>query len=110
MPANFQGMIMDALNHTSETDRRTQRLDARVTAEDKRLLARAAELAGMNVSSFVVSHARSAAREIIREHETMDLTDRDREVLVSALLEEDPLPNPALQRAARTHDAYTGRT
>lgn len=101
---------MDALKHTPGTDRRTQRLDARVTSEDKQLLARAADLAGTTLSSFVVAHALSAAREVIREYEMMDLTNRDREVLVSALLEENPQPNAALQRAARAHDAYTGRT
>lgn len=37
-----------------------------------------------------------------------DMTERDRETLVSALLEECPQPNDALQRAARAHDVYTG--
>ena len=103
---------MEALKHTpaGEAERRTQRLDARVTSEEKQLFARAAELAGTTLSGFVVTQLRTAARQVIREHETMGLTDRDRAVLVDALLEENPQPNAALQRAARAHDAYTGRS
>lgn len=100
---------MEALKPTPEPDRRTERLDARVTAEEKQMFNRAAELDGKTLSGFVVAKVRTAAREVIREYETMDLTDRDRETLVSALLEEDPQPNAALQRAARAHDVYTGR-
>ena len=44
-----------------------------------------------------------------REHEATDLSSRDQETLVSTLLEENPQPNAALQRAAHAHDAYTGR-
>lgn len=95
---------------TPETDRRTQRLDARVTTEEKQLFAHAAKLSGMTLSSFIVTHARSAAWEVIREHETINMTTRDRDTLVSALLEENPQPNAALQRAAHAHDVYTGRT
>lgn len=101
---------MEALKQTPETERRTQRLDARVTSEDKELISRAATLAGTTVSGFVVTQLRTAARHVIREHETMDLTERDRAVLVDALLEENPQPNAALQRAARAHDVYTGRS
>ena len=100
---------MEARKQPPNSERRTQRLDARVTAEDKQLFSRAAALAGTTLSGFVVTQLRMAARDVIRKHETMDLTDRDREALVSALLEENPQPNAALQRAARAHDTYTGR-
>jgi len=89
--------------------RRTQRLDARITAEEKRLFEEAANLSGRTMSAFVVSTLREAAQRVIQEHETLRLSQRDRDVLVSALLDETAEPNAALRRAVRAHDDYTGR-
>lgn len=88
---------------------RRERLDARVTAEEKQLFSKAASLAGMTLSGFVVTQLRTAAQRVIREHESISLSSRDQETLVSALLEENPQPNEALQRAARAHDACIKR-
>lgn len=82
--------------------RRDRRLDARVTAEDKSLFERAAALSGRSMSSFVVNTLREAARRVIREHETMQLSGRDRRAFVSALLE-DAEPAEPLRRAARAY-------
>jgi len=88
--------------------RRDQRLDARVTAEDKRLFERAAALTGRSTTSFVVSALREASHRVIREHETMQLTEHDRQAFVAALLE-DAEPAESLQRAARAYRAGSGR-
>lgn len=86
----------------SRGSRRDQRLDARVTAEDKSLYERAAALSGRSTTSFVVSSLREAARRVIREHETMQLSERDRQAFVAALLE-DAEPAEPLRRAARAY-------
>ena len=95
---------MTTANHRP---RRDQRLDARVTAEDKSLFERAAALTGRSTTSFVVSALREAARRVIREHETMQLSERDRQAFVAALLE-DTEPAEPLRRAARGHRAGSG--
>lgn len=87
---------------TNEGGRRDKRLDARVTAEEKRLFERAAALTGRTTTGFVVSSVLEAARRVIREHESMQLSARDREAVVAALL--DPqAPSEALSRAAREY-------
>lgn len=100
---------MEARDQDTQSERRTQRLDARVTSTDKELIERAASISGNTLTGFVVSTLRRTAHEVIRSHEEMQLTERDRETLVAALLEEDPQPAEAMVRAARAHDAYTGR-
>ncbi|MBF0159635.1 MAG: DUF1778 domain-containing protein, partial [Magnetococcales bacterium] len=47
---------MTTINHAITTQR-DERIDLRVTTELKNMLARAASLAGMSVSSFLVSAA-----------------------------------------------------
>ncbi|MCU0749061.1 MAG: DUF1778 domain-containing protein, partial [Akkermansiaceae bacterium] len=57
--------------------RRSDRLVARITPEDKSLLNRAAALEGSSVASFVVSHLRDAAQEVIRRHDSIQLNEAD---------------------------------
>jgi len=85
---------------------RKERLEARITAEQKALLSRAAELSGRSLTDFVISSAQTAARETIRDHNSMKLSERDRQTFVAALLE-DAQPGERLRRAA---DRYRRRT
>lgn len=87
---------------TVERTTRDQRVDARVTREEKRLFERAASLAGRSVTSFLVQSSLDAAREIVQAHETIMLTARDRSAFVAAL-RRPPQPNEALQQAARDY-------
>ena len=85
---------------------KTHRLEARVPADVKVLLARAAGLQGRSLTDFVVTAATEAAREVIREHELLALSERDQRAFAEALLN-PPAPSPALQKAlgARASDA-----
>ena len=78
------------------------RLEARVSAEQKHLLAQAAELAGCSLTEFLVSSAREAAYRIIREHQVISLGQRDRRDFVAALLE-DAEPGQRLYQAANRY-------
>lgn len=69
-----------------KADRRTDRLVARITPEDKLLLARAAALEGSSVASFVVSRVRNAAQEVIQRHEFIQLNESESRRFVEALL------------------------
>ena len=79
---------------------RTQRLDARVTREEKQIIETAASLRGTSFSDFVRMVTKEAALETIREHEILTLTERSRKVFVEALLN-PPRPNDKAVVAAR---------
>jgi uncharacterized protein (DUF1778 family) len=79
---------------------RTARIEARVPEALKAQLARAAALRGQSLSDFVLTTAAAAARDVLREHEILELTERDQQALAAALLEPEP-PSERLVRAAR---------
>jgi uncharacterized protein (DUF1778 family) len=62
------------------------RLEARVTAEQKQLMERAAYLRGQNLTEFMVAVLADAAMQIIKDREFLELTDRDRAIFADALL------------------------
>jgi uncharacterized protein (DUF1778 family) len=76
-----------------------ERLEARVSAEQKELFMRAAALQGGTLTEFVVRSLQEAASRTIREHEIMELTAQDREVFIETLLN-PPGPNERLRQAA----------
>ena len=96
-----------AVAENSEKPSRRERLEARITAEQKALLSRAAELSGRSLTDFVISSAQTAARDTIRDHERMTLSERDRQAFVAALLE-DTQPGERLRRAADRYRYSTG--
>jgi uncharacterized protein (DUF1778 family) len=79
-----------------------ERLEARVTREQKHLIEHAAELEGRSITDFVVASAQSAAKQVIQDHEILKLTARDREVFVQALLN-PPRPTNKLRQAVRRY-------
>jgi uncharacterized protein (DUF1778 family) len=83
---------------TYETGSKGERLEARVSNEQKRLFKRAAELLGGTLTDFVVSTLHTAATKIIQDHEVMALVGQDREIFVSALLA-PALPSGRLKKA-----------
>ena len=78
---------------------RSERVEARVTPEQKKLLERAAALEGRSLTDFVVSSAQTAAADTISRHELLKLTPDDQEVFVAALLN-PPAPSKTLRAAA----------
>ena len=86
---------------------KTERLEARITARQKRLLAQAAELFGETISEFVLRAAETRANMAIVEENLSRLTDRDRAALVGALAS-PPKPNKTLRRAYREYRAKFG--
>jgi uncharacterized protein (DUF1778 family) len=79
-----------------------ERLEARITAEQKDLLREAATLRGVTLTDFVVASAYEAAVRTIRERQVIELGREDQSVFVSALLNPDE-PNEKLRAAARRH-------
>lgn len=84
--------------HTS----RSERLEARITPEQKALVRRAADLSGRSLTDFVVDTLMDQAETIIRSKQVITLTARDSEIFAQAVLN-PPQPNEALRAAARRH-------
>ncbi len=85
---------------------RTERLDARLTAQQKEVLERAAAAVGNTVSGFVVQAALASAQEVLLHQELLVLSARDSRTLAEALAS-PPEPTEALLRAARAYQAAT---
>ena len=87
---------------TAFPQQRDERIDLRVSANQKTLLARAASYAGVSLSSFLVSAAADRARELVAERETLNLTPRDWSKFLGAL-DKAERPRPKLEAAARRY-------
>lgn len=81
---------------------RKQRLEARLTTDQKANIERAAVLKGTSVSDFVVISAAEAALRTIREHESLQLSASASAQFVESLLK-PAAPNARLARAARRY-------
>lgn len=86
---------------------RGERLETRVTADQKKLIERAAALQGRTVTDFVLSSVQEAARRAIEEHQRLDLTVRDSEAFVEALLNPQPV-NDRLRDTVRRYRRAAG--
>src|SRR6266436_9994299 len=69
-----------------EKESKKERLEARLTPEQKKHIEHAARIKGTSVSDFVVLSADDAAVRTIREQEVLTLNEREREVFANALL------------------------
>lgn len=85
-----------------ETPYRVERLGFRLDEETKGLIERAAYLSRRKVSDFCVTALTDTARRTIAEHETLVLSDRDREAFFDALVH-PPEPSERLVRALAEH-------
>lgn len=88
-------MINTAPKSTSEHG--DARINIRTKADFRQTIAHAAELSGLDLTSFMMSAAMQRAREVIRDHETMRITSaEDRAAFRAALLAPGRV-NPALR-------------
>jgi len=86
---------------------RGERLETRVTADQKGLIERAAALQGRTVTDFVLTSVQEAARRAIEEHQRLDLSVRDSEAFIEALLNPQPV-NDRLRDTVRRYRRVTG--
>jgi uncharacterized protein (DUF1778 family) len=85
--------------------RRDQRLEARVTPDQKELIERAACVQGRTVTDFVVSALQEAAKQAIVEHTVWKLTQEQQKVFIDALTD-PPAPNLKLREAYQRFRKY----
>ena len=87
--------------------KRSERLDARVTKQEKEIIETAATLRGISVTDLLRMSATDAATQIIRENEVLTLSARSRAVFVNALLN-PPKPNEKALAAAKRYRQEVG--
>ncbi len=83
---------------------RAQRLETRVTAEQKTLIEHAAALQGRTVTDFVLTSVQDAARRAIEQHQQLSV--RDSQAFVDALLSPKPV-NDRLRETVRRYREVT---
>ncbi len=69
-----------------QSNHRSERLEARITPEQKRQFQHAADLSGRTITDFAISSLQESANKIIREHEVISLSMRDQKIFMQALL------------------------
>jgi uncharacterized protein (DUF1778 family) len=99
--------MAELAKHAPTRRTRGERLEARVTSEQKLLIERAAALQGRTVTDFVLSTVQEAARKAIDEHQRLELSARDSEAFVEALLNPAPV-NERLRDTVRRYRQSTG--
>lgn len=95
---------------TSETPRRRlrfERLEARISLEQKKLFVRAAALEGRTLTDFVIGSLTKAAQRVVSDKEILVLAERDSAAFVREMLHPGP-PNKALRAAARKYKKAVG--
>ena len=86
---------------------RGERLETRITPDQKRLIEHAAALQGRTLTDFVLTSVHDAARRAIEEHQHLSLSVRDSEAFVKALTEPQPV-NDRLRETIRLYRERTG--
>lgn len=87
---------------SAQNTSKTERLEARLSADLKALLVRAAALQGQSLTDFVLAAAAETARQVIRESEVLELSERDQAAFAASLLD-PPEASERLKEAARRH-------
>jgi uncharacterized protein (DUF1778 family) len=87
---------------------RAERLGFRLDRETKTLIERAAHLERRKLTDFCVSALAGAARRTIADHETLALSERDRQTFFDALID-PPKPSERLVRAVAEHKRRIAR-
>jgi uncharacterized protein (DUF1778 family) len=99
--------MANAASRPASARTRAERLETRVTAEQKSLIERAAALQGRTLTDFVLTSVQDAARRAIEEHQQLALSVRDSEAFVDALLNPQPV-NDRLRETVRRYREQAG--
>ncbi len=85
-----------------------ERLEARVTPEQKELFKEAADLQGVTLTDFIVSSVHQAAVRTLEARHVLELSRKDQKAFVKALLRSEG-PNQRLRAAWSRHPSSDRR-
>ena len=77
-----------------------QRIDLRLTDDDKSIIEEAAAISNQTITQFVVASASERAAEVIEQHRRMVLNEQSWSLVMEAITQ-PPAPNDRLKRAAK---------
>ncbi|NUL35994.1 DUF1778 domain-containing protein [Kosakonia sacchari] len=77
-----------------------QRIDLRLTDEDKKMIEEAAAMTNQTITQFLLSSASERAAEVIEQHRRLVLSEASWNRVMDAI-ENPPTPNDKLKRAAK---------
>ena len=86
---------------------KTDRLEMRLTSEQKELLERAAAISGQPLTGFALSYLLDQAHAVLERYQKTVLSRRDQEAFLG-ILAADSTPAPALKEALRRNRARRG--
>lgn len=81
---------------------KAERLEARISSAQKEMFQHAANLLGRTLTDFMVSTLTDASKQVISEHQSIELSMQDQKAFVQSLLK-PPAPNKNLLNAAKRH-------
>ena len=87
---------------------RPDRLEVRITSDEKELLETAAQQQGLTLSAFVLSNAHAAAVRTLETAHVIELTREEQHRFVE-LLRNPPAPSVRLRAAAAEYREHTSR-
>ncbi|MCS6058071.1 DUF1778 domain-containing protein [Klebsiella variicola subsp. variicola] len=77
-----------------------QRIDLRLTDDDKSMIEEAAAMTNQTITQFMVASASERAAEVIEQHRRLILSEESRNLVMDAI-SNPPAPNDRLKRAAK---------
>lgn len=81
-----------------------QRIDLRLTDDDKSKIEEAAAMTNQTITQFMVASAAKRAEEVIEQHRRLILNDESWNLVMDAI-SNPPAPNNRLKRAAKRLDS-----
>lgn len=90
----------------SEILPKDSRIDLRVTKEQKALLEEAASVKGVSLSAYTLLHLLPLAQQDIEDRERLILSNRDRDLFLSALKNPPELKGKLKSAIAKYRDKY----
>ncbi|HRG49111.1 MAG: DUF1778 domain-containing protein [Leptospiraceae bacterium] len=85
---------------TANLNPKEERIELRVSNEQKSIIEKAANINGLSLSSYMLSQALQSARIDIENSELIKLTNKDRDLFVNSI-EKKYNPNRALKQAMK---------
>jgi uncharacterized protein (DUF1778 family) len=84
-------------------------MDFRLPVELKQLIEEAAALRGQAPGDFAVSTLMENAQRVIHQHRVTELTNRDRDIFLALLDDENPHPSDAVMTSAESYKDWVRR-
>lgn len=94
---------------TENTTQNVARLNIRLSTEIKERIEKAAIVSGLSLTDFTVANLSQVADEVLERHHQRKLSNRDRDIFLTMLDDDDEEPNKALKDAFQARDEIIAR-